>query len=178
MKSNIFRQRFDEVTIEVEDSYQGTIDKLRGQMGVCSELDGENDPLLFTCSKKGKLRVDNYYYGPKNSSRFRSYYVDGKVLEENGKTVVKIYSVHSNFNSLSFFGTMAVGLIVAVLCVLLFFTDASGELLTDLCVILGGLFCFCLILFFVLGGEYGRTDLDQMKQEAIKRVEAIKRWGE
>lgn len=95
----------DEITIEVDESYQETISKLRQQNGKCSVTDSNQQNLMFYCSKKGKMGIVNAdYFGRRhvyidrfclNELRARTYYVMGKVLNENNKTVVKIYSVYS-----------------------------------------------------------------------------------
>ena len=172
MKSTFFNEILDETTIQVNDSYQDTINKLRLQNGLCRKTNFDEEKLRFKCSKKGKIIVDNnsllsYIGGYK-------YYAAGEVLVEDGKTVVKVYSINARYRVI--FHSL-----IAVLLTLLFIASFSLfilnrsilRLLKTLCV-----FIFAAVDIWGVISEVRRigVNLDLMKDEIIKRVEAINHW--
>ena len=185
MKSNIFKDVLEETVLEVNESKEETIEKLRLQMGFCSSQDSDDDHLYFWCTKKGKLgfftqpnrnsRPNAYFYYYNMDSRI--YSVRGKVLSENGKTVVKLYSVYSRLNSV----IRAIDIITTLLALIVFFVikGATGQEIPmgDL-LKLGGALFLAGVGTFVLTSEKRnkKSDLDIMKQEVINRVEAINHW--
>ncbi len=176
MKSTFLTEIIDEVTIEVDGSYSETINKLRLQTGVCYVTDSNNTELLFKCSKKGEMSIENNV-GKKNLLNGRAYYVIGKVLVENDKTIVKVYSIYSRFDLLSRFFAVAVYLITSLLYFII--KLKSGNPISDKNIFFAlalGAFIAVISLSSTKEIHNNTSDLEIMKNEIIKRVEAIKRW--
>lgn len=175
MKSTFFKEYFDEVVLEVDDSYQGTIRKLQAQQGICSEEASEGDLLVFRCDKKGKFRIDTNVDRRRNSiSDFRPYYVEGRVLEKDGKTVVEISSVFDKTNLFFQYFKLATLGISLVLGIIL--GVASETFFSTGTIILFALSAGLLFSFFFNNAEQRSSDLNLMREQVIRRVENMKRW--
>lgn len=175
MKSTFFKEYFDEVVLEVNDTYQGTINKLRAQQGICSEEAGDGDKLIFQCTKKGKFWIDANLDGRYESmSDYRPYYVEGRVLEKDGKTIVEICSVFDKSNLFYQYFKLATWVISLVAGIIL---GIAGEMFfSTSTIILFALSAALLISYLFGGSEYRSSDLNLMREQAIRRVEAIERW--
>lgn len=178
MKSTYFTKIIDETTIEVDDSRQGTIDKLRQQNGVCYSTDGNQTELRFNCSKRGKISIDNNLSG-RSIDGCRFYYVVGEVLSEKNKTVVKIYSIYRKDEWI--FRILAI-LIYLVTIMLYFLIKLKSGSTISAADIFGVLLLGVIMTIFVFSStkelEHRDTDLALMRDEVVKRVEAIKRWDD
>ena len=89
MKPSRPNHAIEETTVEVSLPRHVVLERLQQLQGRCSVSDSNDDALEFTCSPKGRFSVDNVC-----SSRYRyqvylPHYVTGKMLEENGKTLVR-----------------------------------------------------------------------------------------
>ena len=60
MKSTIFAKIIDETTIEVQESFDVTVERLMQQQGICRVTDSYGRDLEFLCDKKGRVRVCHY----------------------------------------------------------------------------------------------------------------------
>lgn len=185
MKSNIFKDVLEEITLEVNENKEETIAKLRLQMGFCSSQDSDDDQLFFWCTKKGKLGfftqptresspLPYFYYYNMDS---RIYSVRGKVLSENGKTVVKLYSVYNRLNSaLRLIDLVTTFLVLALVFVIKGFTRVESPP-GDLLKLVGALILAGVSTFIFTSEKRNKySDLELMKQEVINRVKAVDRW--
>lgn len=178
MRSMFFRKILGETTMEVNESYQNPISKLLLQRGKCSATDSNQLRLRFKCSEKGNIKVVNNILLPL-FLKLRIYYVAGQVLPENNKTVIKIYSVK---NRIMFF--------VAILEIALLTIYAASNIFM---IFLAGLqalapavlsFIISAVIDIIIARVYynqivnRKEDLEVMKKELIKRVEAIEHWEE
>lgn len=177
MKSTFFKEYFDEVILEVNDSYQGTINKLQAQQGICSEEAGDGDKLVFRCSKKGKFRIDADLDSRNSTiSDYRPYYVEGRVLEKDGKTIVEICSVFDKSN-LFYQYFQLVSLLISLVAGIILGLASESFFSTSTIILLA--FSGAMLISFLLSGSEQRTsDLNLMREQAIRRVEAIERWDE
>lgn len=179
MKSNFYTEILDKTVLEVDELFEETIDKLQAQAGKCRETDCYGNELEFICTKKGKIRVENLNAKNSRSEKAsRIYYVCAEVVEENQKTKVEIYSVHDKSTVFFRHFTIALHLIVFAVYLLFIFSD-KNILIKELL----GIFLFILMLLpinllTVKEKQNKNADLEIMKNEIIKRVEAIKRWDE
>ena len=168
-KSTFFTKYTEEATIEVNASLQDTIDRLVQQEGVCRERFCNKGQLFFTCSEKGDISLN----------AGGSLYVIGKVLCENGKTVVKIYSVRSKAYLINHFVSIGLELLLlaAYLAVKLRYgepVDIKEIILLLLIIISVPFFCFSL----KKRNESKEADTEKMVLEITRRVEAIERWDD
>ncbi len=177
MVFDIFRKVIDETTMEVNDSYRGTIDKLVLQRGKCSVIDCNQVPLRFDCSEKGDIKVWNHRR--QRSDRYRIYYVVGKVLSENNKTVVKICSIESRAMMFSFAVSIALTVIMLVLSLVVILS--FGLKTAALAVV--AVVALCVADIIIALSYFNQiknkdADLALMKNEVVKRVKAIEHWDD
>ena len=106
----------------------------------------------------------------------RVYYASGEVLAQDNKTVVKVYSIHNRGEWL--FRIIALILYFALLATCFIVQLNLGIVpqgISSILCFLGALF----IMLFVLSIKENRNkynNLEVMKDEIIKRVEAINHW--
>ncbi len=178
MKSNLFIKIIDETTLELDESLKTTIGRLMAQSGKCRETDKEGDSLFFDCTEKGKLIVKHFKYNNITSEK-QIYYVRGEVFEENGKTKVAIYTVHDRT-------TVFFRWIEILLCVLMFVAHflvlSIAEVPFEKQFLVLPTILIGTIVFHLYRTKNEKTymphNIDVMKNEIIKRVEAVKRWND
>ncbi len=179
MKSTAFIKILDETIIETSESLDATIDRLMQQQGVCYQKDSQNNPLEFTCTQKGKLWVNSPYRRSNTISMHRAHYVRGEVfVAEDGKTKVSICTVHNRTAMFLRWFEVLLFMIVLTLYISLDFITRMPVQLLLLELILG-----IVLLIVLLANNNGErknktADMEIMKSEIIRRVEAVKRWEE
>lgn len=169
-KSTRFTKYTKEASIEVNASVRDTIDKLRQQEGVCRVRFSDNNEMFFACSENGYISIQG-----------RSFLsVVGKVLEENGKTVINIYSIRNTKGYLVYrFISLVISLLLFGLLFFISFKQGSrikfNTALTAIALIIS-----FIVFIFSLGSRVKPRDPDTEKMvlEITRRVEAIKRWDD
>ena len=181
MKSTFLYKLTDETVIEINDTCQGTIDKLRHQTSICSETDIDKRALLFECSKNGKISIKNIPACRRENYRNRMYYVGGEVVSENGKTKIKLYYVYSRAQMIAR-SLLLLFFIVAFIPLAIFYTVIRLNALP-------GLMIITILILFIVGvilhisyieneTKNKSINLQLMKREAMRRIEDIKRWDD
>lgn len=206
MSIGVFKMKFDflreviyEDTFEVDDTVEGTINKLRQQSGFCRERDARKNHLRFDCSKDGKIKVGNMLGAYKNNTLLRiknfygkrRYIMRGEVLQENGTTKVKTYYCRRKYQLLLRFTLYAFEFVItpiifALLLFWIFFPEITRNEFTVgvfviMCayILLVNVFILSFLLKYRKSEEQNKElDYKIMKNEILKRVEAIKRWNE
>ena len=171
MKTTIFTEVLDETVIEVNEPKATLIKKLMAQERYCRELDSDGNMLRFSCAKNGTMAVSN-------SADGNPFYIRGEVCEQDGKTVVKLYSVRSR-------GTP---LFIIVLAIWAIFIGAyyTAKIVTEYDFVPSDFYLLAppILFFFVFlaplkkAHKYKDADLEIMKGVVINRIEAIKRWDD
>ncbi len=179
MKSTIFTKIIDEETIEVNESFAVTIERLKQQQGVCRETDSRQIPLEFFCHDDGRVCVCNYSRHRLRREYNRLYSVVGEVISEEGKTKVIIYSLYSRINFI-FFIIAAVLFLPSILIYVLFAytADAVPSAMTLYAITFG---IASIVLFpwnHTRQIKNKNSDLEIMKNEIIKRVKAVDKWDD
>ena len=179
MKSTAFITILDETVLESEESFDTTVNRLMAQQGICYQKDSQNNPLEFTCTRKGKLQIKSPYRRNNTISTHRTHYVRGEVfVAPDGKTKVSICAVHDRTAVFLRWFEILLFVIGLTLYIFLDFVNQMPVLLLLLELILGIVFLVAL-----LAGNNGErknktADMEIMKSEAIRRVEAVNRWDE
>ena len=180
MKSTIFTKILNEETITIEASRKETIRRLREQEGVCSGRTSQGRQMLFRCSKKGKMIVEDFDFRHSIHGRpLDIYNVWGEVLVRNGETLVKIYCFYSRFVKYSVY-FIAVFYFLWVLAVIALKMYAKLPItkndIFEALVMLGG----CIVTGVCINKEKHnhRADLKIMKEEIVQRVHAVDYWEE
>ncbi len=175
MKTTIFNEVLDETVIEVKGPLKEVIKKLRAQQGSSRERDSDRNELGFFCNKKGKIMVLNSNNGRPDA---RMFYIKGKVCEQDGKTVVKFYSVKSR--DTAFIIIMYILLIVLTGAYYIAKIVSEYEIVPSDFLLIVPIVVLALIFFVPIkkAHKHKDADLEIMKNIVINRIEAIKRWDD
>lgn len=177
MRSTIFTEILDKTTIEAKTDYQTTVKRLMMQRGFARNTDLKDCPMVFFCDKKGRLNVDNNSGTRRRENRM--FYVVGQVREENGKTLVDIYTARDK-TAVGFRVACAITFLVALAAdVYTMFLDGNNLIQKGA---LAVAFLLAAIVPLVVDTKNEKKskdkDLDIMKQAVIDRVNAVDRWDE
>ncbi len=177
MKFPKFYDILDETVVEVETDFYTTVERLQSMQGACRNTDADQCVLSFLCTPKGKLRVDTV---SRRTNRLN--FVVGEVVEENGKTLVKVYCVHDRSEKKVRNVIWTVYALVFVAFVL-FGVSAlkQGAHMTPKDI--GTAVAFFALLAIIPFRTARETqnqpaDLETMKNEMLNRVHAVDRWDE
>lgn len=178
IKSGLFTEVKFLKKLYSDEPVKDTISKLMQQNGFCRETDTNREPIEFFCTKKGYIWVDEPA-SSRGRGNARIFSVRAQVEEENGKTVVNIYSVYDKTEKPFRYFAIAIYLLIIlgyIASVFVFGLPLTVKAL--LTMLLAGFFVFWLA--FSTSKEKGAKtkDIDIMVNEIVKRVEAIKRWNE
>lgn len=172
------QQILEETVVYSPDTFSGTVEKLQAQSGVCYVTDSGKTSLEFSCTDKGDIFITNNV-SRKSDYYHREYYVRGEVTEENGRTAVKIYSVREKANvAYRYFSIILDAVFLAVYFIIKAVIKAPLSYVDMAVVAVAVLFSVALGRSTANESSNGPADLEIMKNEVIKRVEAIKRWDE
>ncbi len=179
MKSTIFKKIIDETTIEVNESFDVTVARLRQQQGMCRETDSLGIDLEFQCDKKGKLCICHFSRHRKKREFNRIYCVSGEVVTENNKTKVKIYTIHNKY----YLAMSVIFAIIEFVLVLLYILSISFSIYEpskkDILIAILGIFAVVYPLHRdSIERRNKDIDLEIMKNEIVKRVTAIDKWDD
>ena len=175
-------QILNEKTYEFDIQQRDVIERLRQQQGSCHlsgcRLGLRTLELAFTCDKNGFFKIYEDFPTIRNKKLFRAYFVCGEVLEENGKTKVKVYTVRDRAsvickNIIPFLHLPVIGAWIALPFIL------NIPFLFPLIFILLDIDQFVLDTINIKK-EFSQKDQDikSMHEAVNKRIEAIKRWNQ
>lgn len=175
MKSSKFKQILDETSITLNESRNVVINRLMQQNGICRNEDTYGSYLWFGCNKKGVFRVNSP--GKHHDGRgSRTYCVEGEVIEENGKTIVKIYSVYNKTLRIFTYISAIISVMYAMFLILIMYFNTGFSTML-VATILPLVFVYYISFSKFCKDEKNKNaDFEIMKREAINRVEAIKLW--
>ncbi len=170
-----FGKILEEVTIESAVGFDETIAKLREQQGPCSDENSFGVRMWFSCTKKGAIRFTN----SRGEYGYSIYFVEGRVVEQNGKTVVKIYFMENNVERIHRLIAVILGI-----ALIIFGTIQAIKEKSLFTIETGGL--LALWIFSIanaihttrLAKKNKEFNFEVCKKEIIERVEAIKRWND
>ena len=165
----------EEITIESSVGYNETIEKLRLQQGPCSDENSFGVRVWFSCSKKGVIHFTNSSgkYG------YSIYSVEGRVIEQNGKTYVKIYSTKNRFEKFDRWLSVILGVLLVLFAVAQTLLDQTIFQIENVLLLALWIFSIATTIHNTRHSEKNKEfDLDVYKNEIIERVEAIKRWDD
>ena len=179
MKSTLFKEIMDQNFMVIDLSPAETIRRLRAQNGYCYEEDSMDYHYSFSCSKKGKFTINvNNSTRSRSAAIYRSYYILGEVLNEQGKSRINICSINDRSNKLFLLFDALLGLIQVILYIILLLKVPSL-----------GIWRFWLFLMMlVVSGDglfrliseqnHKVPDIETMKRIALRKIEAARRWEE
>ncbi len=151
MRSTWWRKLYGETTVEIKDTVQGVIAKMRQQ-----QRERDTD---FRCSKNGNFRV-----------RPGSLMLKGKVFAQNGNTMIRFYEVHMPV--LDVLCALAVVVFFPIVLLLSLFELFHGHVVwaVDTFDFLGA--------FSGSPSESTQEELYHMRNDMLRQIEAIRRWDE
>lgn len=177
MKNTIFTKIIEQSELEVKADFKTTIERLKDQQGICRETDSRQVTLEFFCHDDGRICICNYSRRRQRRDTNRLYSVIGQVVTEEEKTKVKIYSI---FNRINYFLSAVAAVLYLVMFALYFIIAYKAGIVPgtkDLYLLI--LSVFAILLYPLSFRKEKRTkeaDLYIMKNEIIKRVNAIDKW--
>lgn len=178
MRLNLFRRILDETVVEVNGSVPQTITRLCAQNGSCRQLDTYGNTMWFNCTKKGKMTV---FCGDESSDLcpplvdLRPYSVVGRVVAENGKTLVKIHTIYSRVRAAL---QWLFVLLMVILFPLRFLLNGSSAATVAASVVLA---LVMLLIFLATGASEPisiTVDQERAKEAILNRVEALEHWDD
>ncbi len=179
MKSTFFTKIIDKTEIEIDTSYSLTIQRLKAQQGICRETDSRDIKLEFLCHNDGRLAVCNLSRHKKRLESDRLYSVVGEVTEGENKTKITIYSIYNRGYLLSDFIPFICIPTLIVFCLCTAFLSNYEFTTVQLYSMLFGIISLILLPGRRHKEKRNKTrDLEIMKNEIIKRVNAIERWDD
>lgn len=175
MKSNIFQKVLDCTEVEIKCKYQTTVDRMCEMQGEGHKTNYNNCSFVFFCNKKGYFRVTTSQRGS-----YTTYGVEGRVVEENGKTKAKIYSVYNRscrFYEIFLYSAVILCLIGTV--VGLFMGEDMFGNAGDFYKFLLAVPLIIILIATSFKEEKSSADtLEKMKQEVLGRINAVERWDD
>ena len=176
MKSTFYRKILDETTLEVDDSPEGSIEKLRQLQGVCRATCFDGEPIEFLCTQKRKISVTSTATKRGIKIKYnRSTYVLGEVTVENNKTVLKIYTVYDRFRYFVRLFCIGLSAVVGIFALLSAQPVVSVIGLLAAVVLLISL-CVSACVSATSEKQTMQTDFEIMKAEVANRVQSIADW--
>lgn len=163
MKLDIFRKIIDTNTFTIKGNISETISKFQ-QMGQTSNAkDNEGIALKFACSENGNFRI--------RSKGYSRYYICGDMKQESGKIVITLREV-CDYTMVLLRWVLLIALAAWVVFRIL--TNGIPPV---------SLVAFVALLIAVLKTTFNEKknaslDLDIMKKDLIKTIEAVERWDE
>lgn len=177
MKKNLFINIIDETVMEVNTSFAETVERLMSQQGSCHNADSQGINLIFYCNKKGKIHILNG--SGRNNYSDRIYKVEARVYEDDGKTKVKIQTLHDKTTVA--YRIISYVFLLILICGYIIFSICTKNVPNIKYLITLLLFPLLIVYGFILSHKEKRNkdnDIKIMKQEIINRVEAVKRWND
>lgn len=172
----------DTTEIEINESVETTIERLLALQGTCRDEDSSQHPLEFICSKKGKFSVNSRCQSLNSDSNiysYKTYFIKGKVVNQNNKTKILIHTVKDN--TVKFFKGFYAIANFFLLLVFIISQIYRKELFSWASVISTISLAIAIFLCFHQNENdeyYKHSDIEIMKSEVIRRVEAVKRWND
>lgn len=178
MKKRLFTEIIDETVIELDVDFEDTVERLIDQEGICRTTDSQDIPFIFDCDGKGRFSVFNAV-GYRSDFAQRIYSVEGEVKSEDGKTKVYIYTLYDRSARWSrYFGAVLYLLFMVAYILFICFRTEPLQLFDFIFIAVYSLF-IARIFFHTNKEKLNKTnDIEIMKSEIIRRVEAIKRWDD
>ncbi|MBO5745975.1 MAG: hypothetical protein J6S13_02680 [Clostridia bacterium] len=161
MKSNIFVKIIDTEEVEVESTWQETVDRLRAQ-------GGDDYYARIRCSRLGNIVAYN---------RYGQYYLKGEVVVEDKKTKVKIYTVRDRTAEFFSWVITAVDLLLLAIFVPLVYIKNNGlnlaEILIAVTMLLLGVYNVLRRFWLVKNTP---QSVEPYKRLLIKMVKSVDLW--
>lgn len=171
-----FGKIIEEITIESSVGFDETIAKLREQQGefFCESM--PQTPFLLTCNNNGIIKMGKSYHSHLKAYLYRFYYVRAEVLEQDGKTIVKIYSVKNTLNFILGYAFIILTILYCIIFIAhLLRRKATGEWVNHRH-ITHSIFCIIglIISFKNLEHSYKKSIVYIMRNNLIERIQKMK----
>ena len=181
----IINKILDEEYIQVKARYKDTVERLQ-QMQTLSEVSiSSGQPLTFRCNDKGQFEVgasDGKFFNGKYGI-IGTYRVEGEVCQINEKTVVKIRLICKQILRLIL---ITLSTLCAIASILLLFknlfvgANVDGVMPRVYSITIFLVISILADAIFIHGIFTQKThkteDLELMKAEILKRIEAVENW--
>ncbi len=141
--------------------------------GYCRERISDDNPIIFVCSKKGKIAI----YDPpgRHSVNDACTKLYGEIVEQEGRTYITYYTAFSKFESITKMIFNIIYLIMSLLASIFAVANTKPAIALITCVV-----CFVLGVrqLYVSVDEkgYAYQDSEIMIKVLEERVNAVNRW--
>ena len=172
MKSSWFTEIIDKTTLVLDIDFNAALERMITMQGVCREKDGNDIILEFCCDKKGRF----YIFSPSRDT-YRIFTVKGQMFNENGKTKFDIYTVWDKTSV--FFRYLFTSIYSIFLVVDFVVRYYNGDIFSKETLIVIALYILLMVstVYFTHKEKANKTnDIEVMKNEIFKRIDAIKYW--
>lgn len=159
--------------LEICTTKEDAIGKFMQMRGICREKLSNDNFIEFYCSKKGKITITNP--PKKHIEHTNSTNLFAEIIEQDGKTYIKYYTVYSHFNNVLKMISLIMLIAMAILAIVLAVTEVDKTVSPIVLV-------FCLLFFvfqlFNNANEQKNSpnDSEVMIKELQKRVETVNQW--
>ena len=161
MKPNIFEKLIATEVVEVEASWQETVDRLRAQ-------GGDDHYARIRCSTLGNITCYN---------RYGQYYLKGEVVSEDNRTKVIIYTVRDRTAEFFSWGFTVIDLLLLATFVPLVYIKNNGlnlaEILIAVAMLLLGVYNVLRRFFLVKNTP---QSVEPNKRLLIKMIKSVDLW--
>ena len=175
----------EEEYLQVNIGYKDVVERLQ-QMQTLSEVRvSSGQQLTFRCNTKGEFEVgasDGKFFNGKYGI-IGTYRAEGEVCQINEKTVVKIRLICKQFLRLILVALATLCAFASILLLIktLFVGSLSGIVLSRLystiIFLVISVFADAFFIYGIFAQKTHKTkDLELMKNEILKRIEAVEKW--
>ena len=158
---------------ELFTTKEDAIDKLRQLQGCCREEIGDGQPIVFYCTKKGRISISDPPSKYAENDCSTSLY--GSVVERDGKVYVEYYTVYSHLNNVLKIIGIAMLIIMSLFSLASVVLDFTRNKPYIIFVFICAFFVFQLISTLKEKSN-APNDSRKMIEELEKRVEAVNLW--
>lgn len=174
----------DEQTFVIKTNLPTAIRRLQEMQGPCYQEDSQRNTLVFHCKNNGKFFLKNYHYrhGHRSShphpEEIRTYYMAGRVVCENGKTCVKVRTLKNR--AAPFVHLLSLLPITMYLAILAdtFLKAKAWHIVFVVALVLLAVYVWDILAHVTRERNNKELDLEIMREEITRRIDAIDKWEE
>ena len=167
-------RKIEQGKYELFTTKKDAIDKFMQMQGVCiEEISGEK-PILFYCTKKGKIAINS----PPGTQFERTISTNlfAQIIEHDGKTYITYYTAYSKFHSIFKVVTFVYLIVMAIVAIILTVVNASMNEILLIFLVLSLLFFIFQLYNSAKEQKNSPKDSKILIKELEKRVEAVNLW--
>lgn len=164
MKTVFYRKILSEQTFQVKTRIHDIVQRFQHLDEINGSNDTGNNKLKFQCSPNGSFKIGSLGYS--------RYMIFGELLEENGKTSVKLFEV-CDYSRIIIRWLILLVLALVVAFNILVLKDYFNAITGSFVVWLG------VVIKTTFNERKNKVpDLETMKEEILRRIETVEKWND